>query len=85
MLAFSVSAVLVLAHGTMSALYSARDFSGLRISVIGGLLAGAGNAALAVWLIPLYGVSGAAAALGLSFILGSAFFLAARALDGTKA
>lgn len=85
MLAFSTSAMLVLAHGTLSALYSARDFSGLRISVIGGLLAGAGNAALAAWLIPQYGVSGAAAALGLSFTLGLSFFLIARAFDGAKA
>lgn len=81
-LAFSGSAVLVLAHGTLSALYSARDFSGLRISVIGGLLAGACNAALAAYLIPIYGVTGAAAALGLSFSLGLSFFLAVRAYEG---
>jgi O-antigen/teichoic acid export membrane protein len=85
MLAFSASAVLALAHGTLSALYSARDFSGLRISVIGGLLAGAGNAALGARLIPAYGVTGAAAALGLSFTLGLAFFLAVRAIEGEKA
>jgi hypothetical protein len=85
MMAFSASAVLVLAHGTLSALYSARDFSGLRISVAGGLLAGAGNAALAAWLIPPYGVTGAAAALGLSFTLGLAFFIVVRAFDASKA
>ena len=62
-----------------------RKLSGLRISVIGGLIAGAGNAALAAWLIPRYGVSGAAAALGLSFTLGLAFFLTTRALEGRKA
>lgn len=84
MLAFSLSAVLVLAHGTLSALYSARDFAGLRVSVLGGLLAGAGNAALSAWLIPPYGVTGAAAALGLSFTLGLAFFLGVRALEGAK-
>ncbi len=82
MLAFSASAVLVLAHGTLSALYSARDFSGLRISVLGGLLAGACNAALAARLIPIYGVTGAAAALGLSFTLGLSFFLVVRAFEG---
>ncbi len=85
MLAFSGSAVLVLAHGTLSALYSARDFSGLRVSVIGGLIAGGGNAAFAARLIPQYGVTGAAAALGLSFTLGLAFFLAVRTLEGAKA
>lgn len=85
MLAFSASAMLVLAHGTLSALYTARDFAGLRISVLGGLLAGASNAALAAWLIPEYGVSGAAAALGLSFTLGLSFFLAMRAINGAKA
>lgn len=84
MLAFSVSATLVLAHGTLSALYSGRDFSGLRISVVGGLIAGGGNAALAAWLIPGYGITGAAAALGLSFTLGLAFFLGMRAFDGAK-
>ena len=81
MLAFSGSAVLVLAHGTLSALYSARDFSGLRVSVIGGLLAGLSNTALAAWLIPTYGITGAAAALGLSFALGLMFFLGARAAE----
>jgi len=85
MLAFSASAVLVLAHGTLSALYSARDFSGLRISVNGGLLAGLSNAALGAWLIPIYGVTGAAAALGVSFAIGLSFFLLVRAFDGSKA
>jgi O-antigen/teichoic acid export membrane protein len=85
MIAFSSSAVLALAHGTLSALYSARDFSGLRISVIGGLLTGASNAALGAWLIPTYGVTGAAAALGLSFTLGLAFFLVMRLFHGAKA
>ncbi|MBI4060102.1 MAG: oligosaccharide flippase family protein [Elusimicrobia bacterium] len=84
-LAFSGAAVLALAHGTLSALYSARDFSGLRVSVIGGLLTGLGNAALAAWLIPAYGVTGAAAALGLSFALGLTFFLGARAGAGSGA
>lgn len=84
LLAFSAGAVLVLAHGTLSALYSARDFSGLRVSVIGGLLAGAGNAALAAWLIPVYGVTGAAASLGLSFALGLAFFLGVRASENVS-
>jgi len=85
MLAFSASAVLALAHGTLSALYSARDFSGLRISVIGGLIAGVGNAALGARLIPAYGVTGAAASLGMSFTMGLLFFLAVRAFDGKKA
>lgn len=85
MLAFSLSAVLVLAHGTLSALYSARDFSGLRVSVIGGLLSGMANAALAAWLIPVYGVTGAAASLGLAFALGLTFFLGVRASESRAA
>ncbi len=74
--AFSAAAALSLAHGTLSALYSARDFSGLRISVAGGLLAGVTNTALAIVLIPAHGVTGAAAALVVSFVLGLVFFLA---------
>lgn len=77
-LAFSGAAALALVHGTLSALYSARDFSGLRVSVLGGLLAGLANAALSAWLVPAYGVSGAAAALAVSFAAGTALFLAAR-------
>ncbi|MCM2304437.1 MAG: hypothetical protein NDJ72_07020, partial [Elusimicrobia bacterium] len=78
---FSGGATLVLAHGTLSAIYSARDFSGLRVSVIGGLLTGIGNASLAAWLIPVYGVAGAAASLALAFVLGLVFFLSVRASE----
>ncbi len=80
-LTFSAAAALALAHGTLSALYSARDFSGLRISVIGGLLTGVANAALAAELIPAYGVSGAAAALAASFSIGLLFFVAVRRFE----
>lgn len=80
-LAFSASAALVLAHGAVSALYSARDFAGLRVSVSGGLIAGLGNAALAAWLVPRYGVTGAAAALAVSFALGLSFFGVVRAAE----
>ncbi|MDE2511384.1 MAG: oligosaccharide flippase family protein, partial [Elusimicrobia bacterium] len=79
--AFSAAAALALAHGTLSALYSARDFSGLRISVGGGLLTGFLNAALAAALIPRHGVSGAAAALVAGFAAGLVFFVAARRLE----
>ncbi|UPT76153.1 MAG: oligosaccharide flippase family protein [Elusimicrobiota bacterium] len=78
MLAFTGTAVLVLVHGTLSALYSARDFSGLRISVAGGLLTGIVNASFAAWLIPERGVGGAALALAAAFTTGTAFFLVAR-------
>jgi hypothetical protein len=80
-LAFSASATLVLAHGALSALYSARDFGGLRVSVVGGLIAGLGNAALAAWLVPTHGVTGAAVALAVSFALGLSFFGAVRAAE----
>jgi len=44
--AFAGAAALVLLHGAASALYAARDFSGLRVSVAGALAAGLGNVAL---------------------------------------
>ena len=84
-LAFPLAAVLALAHGMLSALYAARDFSGLRVSVAGGLIAGLGNAALSAWLVPGWGVSGAAAALVASYALGLAFFAAARVADARRA
>lgn len=80
-LAFSGAAALALAHGTLSALYSARDFSGLRISVAGGLLTGLINAALAAALIPRYGVSGAAVALAAGFTAGLIFFVSTRRFE----
>lgn len=78
---FSGAAALSLLHGALSAIYSARDFSGLRVSVIGGLLTGAANVLLLIYLAPAYGVGGAGAALALSFALGSAWFVAARAWE----
>ncbi|MEQ1918595.1 MAG: oligosaccharide flippase family protein, partial [Elusimicrobiota bacterium] len=72
--AFALAATLALAHGTASALLSARDFEGLCVSAGGGLLAGLGNAMLAAWLIPKWGVPGAAAALCISFSAGLAWY-----------
>ena len=77
-LLFSGAAALSLLHGTMSALYAARDFSGLRVSVTGGLLTGAVNVLLVVKLTPSHGVTGAAIALTASFAVGAAWFAAAR-------
>ncbi|MBI2789625.1 MAG: oligosaccharide flippase family protein [Elusimicrobia bacterium] len=65
--AFAGAAALILLHGTISALYAARDFSGLRLSVAGALAAGLGNLALTSLLVPALGVLGAALALTLSF------------------
>ncbi len=83
-LLFSTAATLALAHGTLSALYSARDFSGLRISVIGGLLTGLTNVGLTAALIPARGVSGAAIALVASFALGLFFFLGVRGFEARR-
>lgn len=72
--AFAGAAALILLHGAASALYAARDFSGLRASVAGALAAGLGNLALTAWLVPAFGVLGAALALMLSFTGGLALY-----------
>jgi hypothetical protein len=78
---FSAAAALALLHGGLSALYSARDFSGLRVSVTGSLLTGAANILLVIRFAPAHGVTGAGAALFASFALGTAWFFAARAWE----
>lgn len=75
---FSGAAALALLHGVLSSLYAARDFSGLRLSVAGGLITGTANVALVMRLAPAHGVGGAAVALAASFVLGTAWFVAAR-------
>lgn len=72
--AFAGAAAFVLLHGVASALYSARDFSGLRVSVAGSLAAGLGNLALTARLVPELGVLGAALALVISFAGGLGFY-----------
>jgi len=72
--AFAAAAAFVLLHGVASALYSARDFSGLRVSVAGSLAAGLGNLALTARLVPEFGVLGAALALVVSFAGGLSFY-----------
>jgi O-antigen/teichoic acid export membrane protein len=72
--AFAGAAAFVLLHGVASALYAARDFSGLRVSVAGALAAGLGNVALTARLVPELGVLGAALALIFSFAGGLAFY-----------
>jgi len=72
--AFAGAAAFVLLHGAASALYAARDFSGLRVSVAGALAAGLGNVALTARLVPEFGVLGAALALIISFAAGLGFY-----------
>ncbi len=72
--AFAGAAALILLHGTVSALYAARDFPGLRLSVAGALASGLGNLTLTAWLVPPFGVLGAALALMLSFAGGLALY-----------
>ncbi|HXS99797.1 MAG TPA: oligosaccharide flippase family protein [Elusimicrobiota bacterium] len=72
--AFAGAAALILLHGAASAIYAARDYSGLRVSVAGALAAGLGNVALTGWLVPRAGVLGAALALILSFSAGVALY-----------
>lgn len=72
--AFAGAAALILLHGAISALYAARDFSGLRLSVAGALAAGLANLTLTSFLVPPFGVLGAALALLFSFTGGLAFY-----------
>lgn len=72
--AFAGAAALILLHGAISALYAARDYSGLRLSVAGALAAGLGNLALTSRLVPSFGVLGAALALMISFTGGLALY-----------
>ncbi|MDE2237234.1 MAG: oligosaccharide flippase family protein, partial [Elusimicrobia bacterium] len=74
---FAAAATLLLLHGVVSALLSARDFSGLSVSATGGLIAGVGNAVLCLWMIPRWGIGGAAGALIVGYALGLAFYAAA--------
>lgn len=78
---FSGAAALALLHGALSSVYAARDFSGLRISVTGGLITGAANILLVVRFAPTHGVTGAAAALAAAFALGTAWFVLAHAWE----
>ena len=72
--AFAGAAAMILLHGAASALYAARDYSGLRVSVAGALAAGLGNVALTGFLVPRFGVLGAALALIISFAGGLALY-----------
>src|SRR5262249_20221406 len=74
-LLFSAAAALMIVHGAAAALFAARDLSGLRVAVAGQLLAGLANAALAAWLCPSLGITGAAAALVLGYPGGLVVFL----------
>jgi O-antigen/teichoic acid export membrane protein len=69
---FALAAALVLAHGLLSALFAARDYRGLIVSVAGGLLAGAANIAFCSAFVPKWGITGAGLALVLGFLLGLA-------------
>ena len=69
---FSLAAALILIHGLASALFAARDRRGLYASAIASSVAGAANIGLARWLIPDWGVTGAAIALIASYIVGFA-------------
>ncbi len=71
---FGGAAALVLAHGLTASILAARDFSGLRISVAGSLVAGLGNLGLGLLLIPRFGISGAAAALLCAYVAGLAYY-----------
>lgn len=73
-LIFSAAAALILIHGIAATLYSARDFSGLCISVAGNLIAGLSNAALALLLIPSWEIGGAALSLLAAHGLGLCFY-----------
>ncbi|HAM34769.1 MAG TPA: hypothetical protein DEB40_00110 [Elusimicrobia bacterium] len=72
---FALAAALILLHGICAALFMARDFSGLRVSVVGNLLAGLGNVGLGLWLIPRWGVWGAGMALVGAYLLGLSYYL----------
>lgn len=63
LLLFALGAALILIQGIAAALYSARDFQGLRISVTGSMVAGVTNLGLSLLLIPAWGILGAALAV----------------------
>ncbi|MDD5658314.1 MAG: hypothetical protein PHF00_13765, partial [Elusimicrobia bacterium] len=74
LLLFTLSATLILLHGIASTLFMARDFSGLRISVTGNLIAGLANLGLGLALIPRWGIWGAGTALMAAYALGLAYY-----------
>ncbi|MBI5631794.1 MAG: oligosaccharide flippase family protein [Elusimicrobia bacterium] len=78
---FAAAAALILIHGVAAALYSARDFRGLCISVAGSLVAGLSNAALGLLLIPRWGITGAVLALVGAYGLGLAAYALASSLQ----
>lgn len=72
---FAFTAALILLHGIIGAVFSARDFAGLRVSVTGNLIGGLGNVGLGWVLVPAFGIPGAAAALAGSYMLGLAYYV----------
>lgn len=75
-LLFASAAALILLHGIATALFTARDFEGLRVSVTGSLIAGLGNLGLGLLLIPLWKITGAAAALAVAYLLSLGYYAA---------
>ncbi|MBI5245391.1 MAG: oligosaccharide flippase family protein [Elusimicrobia bacterium] len=74
-LLFSASGTVILLHGTVSAVYAARDLNGLLVSVSGALAAGLGNLIFNAFLTPRWGLSGAAASLLCGYLLGLGWYL----------
>ncbi|MBI4677698.1 MAG: oligosaccharide flippase family protein [Elusimicrobia bacterium] len=70
----AAAASLIMTHGLAANILSARDFAGLRVSVAGSVVAGAGNLLLCAALIPRWGITGAALALLGAYLLGLAYY-----------
>ena len=69
LLLFGLGASLILLQGAAAALLAARDLRTLGRSAAGSLVAGAANLALSIYLVPRYGIPGAAGALALAYVL----------------
>ncbi|MBI5211308.1 MAG: oligosaccharide flippase family protein [Elusimicrobia bacterium] len=72
--AFAAAAALIMTHGIATNIFAARDLSGLRVSVLGSIAAGAGNLLLCLVLVPRWGITGAAVSLLGAYGLGLAYY-----------
>ena len=74
LLLFGLGASLILMQGAAAALLAARDLRTLGRSAAGSLVAGAANLLLSFWLVPRYGITGAASALAIAYLLALACY-----------
>ncbi|MBI3548561.1 MAG: oligosaccharide flippase family protein [Elusimicrobia bacterium] len=83
-LSFSGAAALILLHGIIASLFSARDFEGLCIAAAGWMATGMGNLALNLVLTPHIGITGAGISLMTSTLFGILIYAAFWPKHGRK-